>query len=917
MRAALDICPLDRERARMGRGKGVGKDYIPWIKIGEFLGLGEERYVPGRKIPRRHTTLSQIERAFLEWAETRGDVRDIMEQYPLDIETTFQIAHDLVVLHPRDFETKGDKVMSVDFLLSTGEGLEACSIKNTKDLLKTRTLQKLEIEQEYWRRKGVPWRLFTEKEAGPLGKKNCRWLSEHILFHGETVPLEIKQNIRKVAEQLWETPMTVETLASEIDLLLNLDTKSIHIIKELVRERAWDFNSYHGDLSRDLFQMEEHWTGEKVLRAQTPLAGFESDHMGSDIHRVRLAGDTQRNEKLKKTRRENSAARRTSRPETPKKKKSTTKTERKPWALPGMPRPYRDELIFSVLCRLHKKMKRPPISVFSNLLWARPSGNPGTTVGNYLEEISAKFPQSWGVTAQSLRRDHTLAGFVLDWVAWSGKTKYTMVDTLKSCPECRVEDKKKLGESYWRRMHQIEGSTRCYWHGCPLERSRAASLAQSGSRAWVPNYFGPDDAEWESIPAGDWGTERLALKMIWEVLRGRTVGWDIQQKSLLGEMERQGFTRGLHIDGWKVLEVGKERFGGSLESLFHISSDARGRRVVSDTLNGDAPDAHRILFFHCFLRLGVGEEAAPAVLEALDRRESRKGIPEEKRDRRRRFFEKIRGLGLEDIRVVSKEMEDDAKWVEGLIAYRARRHEKTRTRREASDWKMAQLVSAVAKNISKANQLERVTLEKIVRAAGKDGAGIRRCVDEPLTKSVLTAVVDSDEGVVRRRIEWGKSRNFVSYYDFITQSKLRGIQLPLWAETEIIESVNAKREAEEAVDEAQDRADAEQIRDAAKRLRTVAGRPPWIRKTAILREAGLKKLGPVADRAAQEESDTRETLLAKRVAWAKKVLPIGKKLNRYELRDFMGMRGWRETPRELDFIRCLMERDWTTSPAPA
>ena len=237
MKEHLDLCPLDIERAKMGRGTGQGENYVPWIRIGEFKGLGEEKYLPGRKIHRLHTTLSQIERAFLEWAESCPEVIDIQEQCPLNIADTWKISQEIVIVHPRDFETRKEKVISTDFLLTTKSGLTAIALKNSKELRQTRTLQKLEIEQEYWRRKGVPWRLYTELEAGPENKRNTKWLAEAILFHGAACPQETKDTVRFLAEELWKTPKTIFEVAKEVEAGRGIQ-QSLDILKELIRDRV-------------------------------------------------------------------------------------------------------------------------------------------------------------------------------------------------------------------------------------------------------------------------------------------------------------------------------------------------------------------------------------------------------------------------------------------------------------------------------------------------------------------------------------------------------------------------------------------------------------------------------------------------------------------------------------------------------
>ena len=71
-------------------------------------------------------------------------------------------------------------------------------------------------------------------------------------------------------------------------------------------------------------------------------------------------------------------------------------------------------------------------------------------------------------------------------------------------------------------------------------------------------------------PLGDKENHRQFVKMVQDILSQRTIPWDDELTSLWGEMERQGYTRGRYVDGWKVLAAGKERFGDDLQTLFQM-----------------------------------------------------------------------------------------------------------------------------------------------------------------------------------------------------------------------------------------------------------------------------------------------------------------------------------------------------------
>jgi hypothetical protein len=120
----------------------------------------------------------------------------IYEQMPLDLNHTLRISEELSFIHPRNWKDNTAHVMSTDFLVSA-INLEtratykiAYSFKYFNQLYKNnngelkkhklRTWQKLAIEAEYWRQKGVEYRIMTEKDATKQMCMNLDWFkTEH------------------------------------------------------------------------------------------------------------------------------------------------------------------------------------------------------------------------------------------------------------------------------------------------------------------------------------------------------------------------------------------------------------------------------------------------------------------------------------------------------------------------------------------------------------------------------------------------------------------------------------------------------------------------------------------------------------------------------------------------------------------
>ncbi|TVQ57973.1 MAG: hypothetical protein EA355_03075 [Rhodobacteraceae bacterium] len=109
-----------QKRFAEGFGRGVGRDYKPWLTVGRSApSVGSSNRSGARTTGRVHHYLSDTERnAFLiyDWA---ASVVDIREQFPLDRGETRAIAEAMGVRHPTYPGTAVPVVMTTDFLLDT------------------------------------------------------------------------------------------------------------------------------------------------------------------------------------------------------------------------------------------------------------------------------------------------------------------------------------------------------------------------------------------------------------------------------------------------------------------------------------------------------------------------------------------------------------------------------------------------------------------------------------------------------------------------------------------------------------------------------------------------------------------------------------------------------------------------------
>lgn len=175
-------------RRREGFGEGEAGGYKPWLTVRSFGSRGVVHRALGRH-GRTYHLLSTLEhRCFLllEWSPV---VEDVREQFPLhDVEETIEIAAGLGVRHPlQSRRIKGRlerrlEPMTTDFLVSIADDRSlpprvALSVKPAGSFDEPpervdRLLEKAEIERRYWARRGVPYRIITEREMPDVLVRN-------------------------------------------------------------------------------------------------------------------------------------------------------------------------------------------------------------------------------------------------------------------------------------------------------------------------------------------------------------------------------------------------------------------------------------------------------------------------------------------------------------------------------------------------------------------------------------------------------------------------------------------------------------------------------------------------------------------------------------------------------------------------
>lgn len=168
----------------------------PFVRVGDVGKMGRRFLFYCPKQNRAVHLLSGGEYRAYQMLIWLPSTLQIHEQMPLDLNHTLRIAAEVGFLHPRDWKTNTAHVMSTDFIVTVlnSETRQtskiAYSFKNFKKLYKikdgelkkinVRTWQKLAIEAEYWRQRGVEYRIITEKDATKPMCVNLDWFkTEH------------------------------------------------------------------------------------------------------------------------------------------------------------------------------------------------------------------------------------------------------------------------------------------------------------------------------------------------------------------------------------------------------------------------------------------------------------------------------------------------------------------------------------------------------------------------------------------------------------------------------------------------------------------------------------------------------------------------------------------------------------------
>lgn len=154
-----------------------------------------------------------------------------------------------------------------------------------------------------------------------------------------------------------------------------------------------------------------------------------------------------------------------------------------------LPEIYEDELFYSWLARCYVRNCYPDYKMFSHQVMGRRDTNPNFEFINAITDNERpQIIKHFGGSISNILNNHTLipyySCFIDDnkrkFVYERASTENLSFDKLLSlpnlqkpkylqyCPECVNEDRRKKGETYWRRIHQINIIKVCPVHKCHL-----------------------------------------------------------------------------------------------------------------------------------------------------------------------------------------------------------------------------------------------------------------------------------------------------------------------------------------------------------------------------------------------------------------------------------------------------------------
>jgi hypothetical protein len=175
------------------------------------------------------------------------------------------------------------------------------------------------------------------------------------------------------------------------------------------------------------------------------------------------------------------------------------------------PSAYPDEIFYSLCARYSSHVQYPNKENVGRELFGDRSHSASVELPSHLDFFVSNLPHGHQLSIDRLINNHTLlplyAPFIpLDRVelirkrmrapngmgiqnsAGSTYTKLRPLAWLRFCPLCMIEDKRRFGEYYWHRIHQVFGVEVCPLHSVLLEKSSVRIRNRVSRSLYVPAH---------------------------------------------------------------------------------------------------------------------------------------------------------------------------------------------------------------------------------------------------------------------------------------------------------------------------------------------------------------------------------------------------------------------------------------------
>ena len=230
------------KRWKEGYGQGESSQYKPWLTIQDVPSNGQVNRPLGWKTGRVHHLMSLNELRYFYLLEWSPVVADIREQFPLwPYEETQDLARELGMRYPTP-PGGGLYVMTSDFRLTVEGGKDVVrTVKEAGDLDDEATIIKLDIEREYWARRGVDWGILVAEDLPMPVVENIQWLHPHLTLHGSSLDSEdVPAITRYLTSEVHGEQDSLATIARRCDDDLGLPPGScLALARHLLASRQW------------------------------------------------------------------------------------------------------------------------------------------------------------------------------------------------------------------------------------------------------------------------------------------------------------------------------------------------------------------------------------------------------------------------------------------------------------------------------------------------------------------------------------------------------------------------------------------------------------------------------------------------------------------------------------------------------